>query len=163
MATAHITDPESPCDDNIDVISTCSNYSVGKVSLFSECSSEDEFEDDNCESVHGEDMQCDFTTPSFCAQSAVIVDSCGEAFDDALDDGSDCSETAESLENDETIAMDCDPESPVANDQLEINQLKLCGCSIVGDNIDKNVRWSYERQDRTTNSLHYFHSYAVQN
>ena len=52
---------------------------------------------------------------------------------------------ADSVENDETIAMDCDPENPVANDQLETNQLELCGYSIVGDNIDKNVRRSYER------------------
>ena len=34
---------------------------------------------------------------------------------------------------------------------------------IVGDNIDKNVRPSYQHQGRTTQSLHYFHSYAVLN
>ncbi|XP_065908049.1 uncharacterized protein [Dysidea avara] len=37
------------------------------------------------------------------------------------------------------------------------------GYVIVGDNIDKNIRPSYQRQDRTTQSLHYFHSYAVLN
>ena len=31
----------------------------------------------------------------------------------------------------------------------------------MGDNIDKNVRPSFQRHDRTTQSLHYFHSYAV--
>ncbi len=35
------------------------------------------------------------------------------------------------------------------------------GFKIVGDNIDKNVRRSFQRVDRQTQSLHYFHSYAV--
>ena len=35
------------------------------------------------------------------------------------------------------------------------------GFAIVGYNIDKNVRPSYQREDRKTQSLHYFHSYAV--
>ena len=35
------------------------------------------------------------------------------------------------------------------------------GYVVVGDNIDKNVRPSFQRHDRTTQSLHYFHSYAV--
>jgi len=37
----------------------------------------------------------------------VLVDFCGEEFDDAPDDGSDCSEAVESVVNDETITMDC--------------------------------------------------------
>lgn len=37
------------------------------------------------------------------------------------------------------------------------------GYAIIGDNIDKNVRPLYQRQDQTTQSLHYFHSYAVKN
>ena len=37
------------------------------------------------------------------------------------------------------------------------------GYAIIGDNIDKNVRPSYQRQDRTTKSLHYFHFYALKN
>ncbi len=37
------------------------------------------------------------------------------------------------------------------------------GFKIVGDNIDKNVRPSYQRLDRQTQSLCYFHSYAVRN
>ena len=44
------------------------------------------------------------------------------------------------------------------------NTSKHCfGYVIVGDNIDKNIRPSYQRQDHTTQSLHYFHSYAVLN
>jgi len=39
----------------------------------------------------------------------------------------------------------------------------LFGFTIVGDNIDKNFRPSYQRQDRQTKSVHYFHSYAAKN
>ena len=35
------------------------------------------------------------------------------------------------------------------------------GFKLVGDNVDKNVHASYQRIGRSTQSLHYFHSYAV--
>ena len=35
------------------------------------------------------------------------------------------------------------------------------GYKIVGDNIDKNIRRTHQRIDRTTRSLHYFHMCAV--
>ena len=35
------------------------------------------------------------------------------------------------------------------------------GFTVTGDNIDKNFRPSYQRQDRQTKSLHYFHAYAA--
>jgi len=35
------------------------------------------------------------------------------------------------------------------------------GFKIVGDNIDKNVRPSFQRAQHQTKSLHYFNSYAV--
>ena len=35
------------------------------------------------------------------------------------------------------------------------------GYKIVGDNIDKNIRRTHQRIDRTTRSLHYFHMFAV--
>ena len=31
----------------------------------------------------------------------------------------------------------------------------------IGDNIDKNIRASFQRLDHQTKSLHYFHSFAV--
>ena len=34
---------------------------------------------------------------------------------------------------------------------------------IVGDNTDKNVQPAFQRLDRSTQSLHYFHAYAVLN
>lgn len=36
-----------------------------------------------------------------------------------------------------------------------------CGFKVVGDNVDKNIRPSFQRYDRQTLSLHYFHSYAI--
>lgn len=38
---------------------------------------------------------------------------------------------------------------------------KWTGFRIVGDNVDKNFRRSFQRVDYTTRSFHYFHSYAV--
>ena len=35
------------------------------------------------------------------------------------------------------------------------------GYKLVGDNIDKNFRASYQRIDRSTQSFHYFHVYTV--
>ena len=49
------------------------------------------------------------------------------------------------------------------NTQLYVQAVEPCGLVIVGDNIDKNFRLSYQRQDRQTKSLHYFHAYAVKN
>ena len=43
------------------------------------------------------------------------------------------------------------------------SQQSSAGFTIVGDNIDKNFRPSYQRQDRQTKSVHYFHSYAAKN
>lgn len=37
------------------------------------------------------------------------------------------------------------------------------GYTLCGDNIDKNVRRRYQRSDKTTISLHYFHMYGVKN
>lgn len=37
------------------------------------------------------------------------------------------------------------------------------GYTLCGDNIDKNVRRRYQRYDKSTISLHYFHMYAVKN
>ena len=38
----------------------------------------------------------------------------------------------------------------------------LLGYKLVGDNIDKNVRPRYYRLDKSTVSMHFYHSFAVQ-
>ena len=46
---------------------------------------------------------------------------------------------------------------PVATEHMQT----WCGFRLVGDNIDKNVRPSFQRIDRRTQSIHYFNVYAV--
>ena len=41
------------------------------------------------------------------------------------------------------------------------NLVPMVGYKLVGDNIDKNVRSRYSRQDKPTLSMHFYHSYAV--
>ena len=41
------------------------------------------------------------------------------------------------------------------------SQLAWHGYKLVGDNIDKDIRASFQRLSHTTQSLHYFHVYAV--
>lgn len=52
------------------------------------------------------------------------------------------------------------PLSDVA--ELEMESVhEWSGFKVIGDNIDKNVRPSFQRLDHRTQSLHYFHSIAV--
>lgn len=48
-----------------------------------------------------------------------------------------------------------------AGDQLPVEPSPWTGFKMLGDNVDKNVRPSYQRSDRQTESLHYFHVLAV--
>jgi len=67
-----------------------------------------------------------------------------------------------------------------ANSQVINNQTHTTQCALLnasnhssgygenhssgyGDNINKNIHPSYQHQNRATQSLHYFHSYAVLN
>lgn len=55
----------------------------------------------------------------------------------------------------------------VLEEPMEIEQVmhnpNVTGYTLCGDNIDKNIRRRYQRSDRSTISLHYFHMYAVKN
>ena len=62
-------------------------------------------------------------------------------------------------ENSHRIVTDVSTADSSQSDNLATR--KWCEYKIVGDNIDKNVRPSFQRLDRTTQSLHYFHSYSV--
>ena len=53
-------------------------------------------------------------------------------------------------------------DEPAENLDVEEQQShEWCGFKIVGGNVDKNIRPSFQRCDRQTKSLHYFHSFAV--
>lgn len=71
-------------------------------------------------------------------------------------------------DREENFSIDIDPvESTPAVMQLiepvhsETLLADWNGFKIVGDNIDKNIRPSYQRCDRQTVSLHYFHACAI--
>ena len=45
---------------------------------------------------------------------------------------------------------------------IQINNSHIWdGFKLIGDNIDKNVHRSFQRLNYTTQSLHYFHTYAL--
>jgi len=62
-------------------------------------------------------------------------------------------------QNQPTMSGQSQPTTPSTSSSLS----HPFGFVLVGDNIDKNIRPSYQRQDRSTQSLHYFHSYAALN
>ena len=47
------------------------------------------------------------------------------------------------------------------NDGLIQNAESWKGFKVVGDNLDKNIKPSFKRFANKTNSLHYFHHYAL--
>jgi len=68
--------------------------------------------------------------------------------------------------NIENFCVDVEPIDVDAFDHLQSEQAMdlsstWSGFKIVVDNIDKNLRRSFQRCDRQTVSLHYFHSCAV--
>jgi len=66
--------------------------------------------------------------------------------------------------NNEDFSIDVEPIEDVPLPPEEQSLSLTCswtGFKIVGDNIDKNLRRSYQRCDRQTISLHYFHSCAI--
>jgi len=56
-------------------------------------------------------------------------------------------------------------QSPHTTNNIESNATTHAqtwrGFKLVGDNLDKNIRPSFQRFDSKTNSLHYFHQYAL--
>ncbi len=55
-------------------------------------------------------------------------------------------------------------EEPINITKMDDNNKSSCyGYRLCGDNIDKTVRARYMRKEKRNSSLHYFHSYAVQN
>ena len=75
-------------------------------------------------------------------------------------DGTATLESSSSPEKDDDVEEGFLPISD-SDDPMMCDRPKTLYYKIVGDNIDKNVRQSFQRMDMTTQSLHYFHSYAV--
>ena len=126
-----------PSDDED---SYTTDYSVGDISLFSEC----EEGNDNQETEEAEVVEAD------------NLDGEGEneeedAYDHEQESSSVTTATHESMASEPTAVV-C---SSVPTDNF--------GYVLVIDNIDMNIRRSFQRCDRTTKSYHFCHAFAVQN
>ena len=120
-------------------------YSVGDVSLFSEClkASHGYNTDDDLDSLEQgtsnvdveEESENDDTLQSPYSQQALLTQVLGP----------------EEQQHEQPVTL----EPSVSKDHF--------GYVLVMDNIDMNVRRSFQRSDRTTNSYHFCHAYALQN
>lgn len=74
-----------------------------------------------------------------------------QAGDTSIQSAEECTIAANPPEPPPTVA------APVTTEHMRVWR----GFRLVGDNVDKNVRPSFQRIDRRTQSLHYFNAYAV--
>ena len=68
------------------------------------------------------------------------------------------------ITDNEDFSVDVQPveDVPLPPEEQSLDlECSWTGFKIVGDNIDKNIRQNYQRCDRQTLSLHYFHSCAI--
>ena len=119
-------------------------------------------------------QECDYDSDNSCCSSIVApsYEFIGEASDHDEEEWSDV-DVVEDFNDDE----DDECENPqYETETTEVQEMVIAeevpctstvensnGYVIVGDNIDKNVRPSFQRTDRKTESWHCFHSYAVYN
>ena len=108
------------------------------------------------ESVHEED---DFDMDPDDEQ--VVEDTVEEVIEEVMEDVREVQqddETDEGLSTNQSIErVECSTGTNVD----DVVKPKWRGYKIVGDNIDKNFRRSFQRVDYQTRSFHYFHSYGV--
>jgi len=130
-------DLEDSADVNDDVreYSKCDSNSVDEYGS----SSEDEFNDD----TDSAEMDMSFSAPAY---SPIIPHDDQGAFLDNIDQDVIGGENV-NIRNHNTV--------------VSRGSTDWKGFKIVGDNVDKNIRPSLQRFNNKTNSLHYFHYYAV--
>lgn len=130
---------EDPCDEGEfymggnDVLEYCDE-------LQNECGLNDSDNASNC-SI---ETELSFAAPDF---SPCVID-----------------EVAESITNSHTHAGSMlvkDNEADCEGNTLTTGKPDWKGFKFVGDNIDKNIHPSFQRYNNKTNSLHYFHYYAL--
>ena len=137
---------------NDDTSSCCSEYSVGNISSLTESENDDGdlFDDFGFDDFDFDDIDFDL---SDLRQADGRNETCGPS--------PTCDNTATAVEP-PPLTPSLLTLSPARSLTTAVSQLPCTnGYVIVGDNIDKNVRPSFQRHDRTTQSLHFFHSYAV--
>lgn len=94
-----------------------------------------------------------------------IVNLCFNPTDDFFVDNSNEEEAsvthcAEEVSTTEQLLPDKTPAVSQHLEELPTAEM-LWGFKIVGDNVDKNVKASFQRHEIKSQSLHYFHCYAV--
>ena len=130
------------------------DYSVGSVSFFSQCSgvNDDYSSDDNADSqnqgIPFVDDQCEenITLQSPCEQQAQVFGS-----EELLDE-----QTLQPIVSPNQSPTECITLQP------SISQSSFGYVNVI-DNVDMNIRRSFQRSDRTTKSHHFCHAYAVLN
>ena len=79
-----------------------------------------------------------------------------------MDDDSEPDEDNFISESNATAQRICIPDQSVVSEAVPATcASSWTGYKIVGDNVDKNVRRSFQRVGYTTQSLHYFNAYAA--
>ena len=112
-----------------------------------------------------EDSDCSDDSISAPPFSPLSVDgnACSDDSNDLnFSDGEDTEVDTELFHEDTISNESVPPHCTTIN--LDSSNLPLStwkGFKLVGDNIDRNVRASYQRIGHTTQSLHYFHVYAL--
>ena len=67
------------------------------------------------------------------------------------------------IQDDKDVSTDLDEPSSSSESNNTDQSMNCNGYVMVIDNIDMNIRRSFQRVDRTTQSYHYCHGYAVRN
>ena len=124
---------------------------------------------------NGESSESDIDGENGSEATSRIINDEDEYVDDDDDDDDDDGDNDDDDDDDiriepnrenEEFRIDVEPIETVdviQPPQEQVHDLpSVCtGFKIVGDNLDKNIRPSFQRCDRQTISLHYFHSCAI--
>ena len=127
------------------------DYSVGSVSLFSECSGlNDEYSTDD--NVDSQDLGIPIVDEEGECEENIAMQSPSEQQAQVF--------SSEELLDKETLQPSISPDHVTLQPSVSQNSF---GYVHVIDNVDMNVRRSFQRSDRTTRSYHFCHAYAVLN
>ena len=118
--------------------------------------------DDNYSSSEDEDVDTDCDNNEDCPETSM---ECSDEFDqENVWEAEICDSDAEICDI-ESHPTDCtELHSSEATEVTDTESTVISawnGFKLVGDNIDKNLRPSFQRLNKQTVSLHYFHTYAV--
>ena len=129
-----------------------SDYSIGDISLISECESVNSGHEDDLDEELDVDTEDDQRNEEISEFSEIETNTAMET---------EQSETTEVETVSQSVPCQVQNTQPVASNNSATSD--SFGYVMVMDNIDINVRRSFQRIDRTTESFHFCHAYAVLN